>query len=228
VDDIVNSARRGKALRGLETADEEAEVDARLVYFTSGHWAAFGLEHTVHTVTHLVGADKADGKERLEELSASELRAGAWVLIVRGSDRDVLRHAADRELPPGLRETAALWRTALQRFLEKGPRGNSRAELRRRLEQEGCHRIPATVRGWLDNDRMIGPKDHEHTIEAIQRATGDSELQRRLRACKEAVSAIRSTHFAVAHRLAKQVLTSVTEWLDIETPAQELVEVEER
>ena len=57
----------------------------------------------------------------------------------------------------------------------------------RRLAREGCHRTAVTVRSWLKDDRLIGPKDAlDGALEAIQRATEDDELQKKVEACKEA------------------------------------------
>ena len=226
VDEIVDSVRRAQILRRLGTGEPGEEVAARLVYFTGGHWAPFGPDHSVNTVTHLRGVEIADAKDALRSVTVSDLRTGDLVVMVRGSDRDALRHAADQELPEGARETAAVWRAALRRFVEAG---HSPTELRRRLAREGCHRTAVTVRSWLKDDRLIGPKDAlDGALEAIQRATEDDELQKKVEACKEAIHQVRSAHFAVAFRLATQVLDRTREWLDIDTPPDQLVEVEER
>ena len=66
------------------------------------------------------------------------------------------------------------------------------------------------------------------TIEAIQQATGDAVLLEKLERCKEAIRLVRSKHFEIANRLARTVLEKAREWLDAETPPEELVEVEER
>ena len=146
--------------------------------------------------------------------------------MVRGSDRDALRHAVDRELPATTRDTATEWRSALRRFCSSG---HTQVELRRRLAREGCRRASVTIRSWLEDDRIIGPKDAlDGTIEAIQRATADTELAKKLSQCKDAIHLVRSTHLTVARRLATRVLEHAREWLDIDTPPDRLVEVEER
>ena len=227
VDEIVGRIRRARVLRQLGSADAGETVGACLVYFTGGHWAAFSPGYRVNSVSHLAHGGTADsGEEGLREVSAGELRPGDWILMVRGSDRDALRHAADRELPSDARQNAAEWQAALRRFIEDG---HTQTELRQRLAQEGCLRASATIRSWLLDDRIIGPKDAlEGTIERIQKATADARLEARLKSCKEAIHLIRSTHFTVAHRLAERVLDRAREWLDIDATPDELVEVEER
>ena len=227
VDEIVDRIRRARVLRQLGSADGGETVGACLVYFTGGHWAAFSPVYRVNSVSHLAhGGTTESGEEGLREIPAGELRPGDWILMVRGSDRDALRHAADQELPSSARDNAAEWRAALERFLGDG---HTQAELRRRLSQEGCHRASATIRSWLSDDRIIGPKDAlDGTIEAIQRATADSQLEASLRSCKEAIHLVRSAHLTVAHRLAERVLDRAREWLDIDATPDEIVEVEER
>ncbi|MDC1295008.1 DrmE family protein [Myxococcota bacterium] len=226
VDDIVDRVRRAQVLRRLGVDSAEDATPARLVYFAGGAWVPFGPNHSVNTVTHLVESGGSSDSDTLREVPSSELRSGDVVVMVRGSNHDALRHAADLVLPAGARETATLWRDALQRFLGAG---HTPRDLRSRLEREGCRRTPQTIRNWINNDRIIGPKDAlDGTIEAIQRATGDEELGQRLQGCSEAIHLVRSTHFTVAHKLAIRVLDSAREWLDADTRPDELVEVEER
>ena len=224
VDEVVDRFRRARVLRHFDGGDANENVPARLVYFTGGHWAAFGPKHRVNTVVHSRVSGGSD-EPTLNTVAASDLGPGDLVVMVRGSDREALRHEADRELPSGIRDTAAEWRRALRRFLDAG---QTPSELKRRLGQQGCHRSWPTIRAWLDDDgAAIGPKDDE-TLEAIQKATVDAELTSKLKDCREAIRRIRGTHLRVAHRLATKVLERVQEWLDIDTPPDQLVEVEER
>ena len=226
VDQIVDRVRRALILRRIGTGDGGEQVTARLVYFAGGHWAPFGPDYNVNTVTHLMESKTADDADGLRGVPAKDLRSGDRVVMVRGSDRDALRHAVDRELPATTRDTATEWRSALRRFIDSG---NTQVQLRHRLAREGCHRASVTIRSWLEDDRIIGPKDAlDGTIEAIQRATADAELAKKLSECKDAIHLVRSTHLTVARRLATRVLEHAREWLDIDTPPDQLVEVEER
>jgi len=226
VDEIVDRVRRAHVLRRLGGDAAGDEAPARLVYFAGGAWVPFGPNHSVNTVTHLVESGPSGDSDTLREISASELRSGDIVVMVRGSSHDALRHGADILLPAGAREMATLWRAALQRCLDAG---HTSTELRKQLEREGCRRTAQTIRNWLTNERIIGPKDAlTGTMEAIQKATGDPELGEKLQACKEAIHTVRGTHFTVAHQLAVRVLERAREWLDADTRPDELVEVEER
>lgn len=226
VDDVIDRVRRARVLRDLGSASGDELVEARLVYFSGGAWAPMGPHHAVNTVTHLIGSRDAGEEEALREIPASELRAGDVVVLVRESGHDAIRHAADSDLPAGAREAAAIWHGAINRFLAAGRTLN---ELKSKLDQVGCHRTIQTLRGWANNERIIGPKDsHLGTVRHIQKATGDVELRERLSECEAAIHTVRSAHMSAAARLAKQVLESAREWLDAETRPDELVEVEDR
>ncbi len=228
VDTVLDRARRVQVLGRLGRAESGEEVAAQLVYFAGGHWAPFGSNHRVNTVTHLMGsAREVDAKnaEGLRELAISELRQGDMVVLVRGSNHDAIRHAADKELPHGARKDAGEWRDALRRYI----RQHSLRELRRSLARHGCKRAQSTIDGWISDSLTIGPKGYfTGTIEAIQKATEDEQLLTNLKRCKEAIQLVRSTHFRVANDLAQTVLANAREWLDAETPPEELVEVDER
>ncbi len=225
VDEVIERARRNLALTELARLGEE-ETSASLVYFAGGHWAAFSSEYRLNKVTGLDAANESRPDEALRDVTVADLRPGDLVVMVRGSDSDAIRHAADQMLPAGAREMAAEWRAALVRFHEAG---HSQADIRRRLAAQGCKRVPQTIRGWLCDDRIIGPKDAlDGTIEAIQRTTGDEQLLARLDGCKNAIQLVRSTHFIVAQELYRKVLERTREWLDIDTSPDQLVEVENR
>jgi uncharacterized membrane protein YkvA (DUF1232 family) len=226
IDDIVDRVRRAAALRKLGGSNDHGteSVEVRLVYFHSGYWAPFTPDHRVNSVTHLFDPNRGGDARRigtsasekprgraeasegpadsLRELPASELRVGDRIVVVRGSEHDAIRHAADTELRPGLRQMAGEWREAVRRFLASG---KSVADLRRRLNEAGCKRTDQSIRLWAKEDRIIGPMGDD-TVAAIQQATGDERLAEVAVECSQAIAVVRGTHLSVAHRLAERVL----------------------
>jgi hypothetical protein len=228
VDEVVDRVRRAAVRRKLGVADDGAEsVDARLIYFGGGYWAPFTPDHRVNSVTHLFGGSQHEpSSDALREVPASELRVGDKIIVVRGSEHDAIRHAADAVLSPGKRAAAAEWQRAIRRFLESG---RSLVELRRKLEVEGCARASLTIRNWANDDRVIGPMGAEDgTLNAIQRATGDQLLKDRMDECLAAISLVRGTHLSIAHRLAEQVLATAHAHLDDLEASDEAVELDDR
>ena len=218
--------RRARALGQLDHGSHEM-VSARLYFFVGGYWAAFAPDYPILSVTHLMSGGGTGGSDdELRTIPAKELEPGDFVVLVRGSDRDALRHAVDEELPSGARDAASEWQKALLRFVESG---HSQAELIQRLAKKGCSRSGATIRRWLSDDRMIAPRDAlDGTLEAIQEATGDSRLAEVLNGCKEAIRLVRGMHIRVGRRLAAQLVERAREWIEVETAPDELIEVEER
>ena len=225
IDVVLMRGRRDRALRELDSNEDE-QVKARLVFFAGGSWAAFKPNFVVNTISQSRKSGSTDLENAIQETRARDLQPGDRVVLVRGSDRDAIRHAADETLPVGLRDQAAIWRGAMQRFVLKG---NPMRVLRERLAKSGCKRTMHTVGEWLSDEQIIGPRRAlQGDLEAILDATGDEILQREMDACKGAIARVRQEHWRVAGRLAQQVLERAQEWLDVDTAVEDLVEVEER
>ena len=222
-DEIVLRGRRARALQQLGAAADRG-VLARLLYFAGSSWVAFTPEHRVLQLVSL--GDSGDrGAEQLLQRRASELVAGDLVLLVRGSDRDAIREAVDAIAPAGLRELAAAWRGALERALRTG---SSYEELRCALSREGCPRTLPTLRGWIEDDSVIGPRDGHEDVDAILRATGDESLAACLDDCKRAIETLWRLHQKCGHQLTQEVVARVRERLSGGSVLDEAVEIEER
>ena len=219
-DDFVVNMRRAGALNYLRTVGGDP-VSARLVQFAGGYWAGFTELHRVHTVTHLVGADRS-GDEEIRETVASELVPGDLVLLLLGTDRDALREAVDAAAPRGTRDIAAIW----QRALRRSASGRTTDELVQRLAKAGCHRTPGTIERWLVDDSMIGPRGADD-VRAILSVTRDDELSAALAPCLTAISTLRGLHVKMASVLAARVRERARQWLDAGAVPDELVEVQD-
>lgn len=222
-DEVVLRGRRVRAMERLgSTTDRTAE--ARLIYFAGGGWAAFTPEHRV---LQLLSTERDSGESagQLAPRKASELGTGDLVLLVRGTDRDAIRNAVDAVAHTGLRDQAAAWRLALARALRSV---GSYEELRRRLAREGCRRTVATLRGWVEEENVIGPRDGDRDIDAILRATEDRDFQVQLDDCKRAVATLWRLHQQCGHRLTQEVVARVRDRLRDGSDLDEAVEIEER
>lgn len=224
-EEIVHRARHERTLRTLRD-DAPDRVDARLVYFSGGLWAAFLPSHPVQTATHLMQRldDSAAGAE-LRDVPATDLEIGDYVLLLRGSDRDALRDAVDAEAPVGTRVTASEWKRALRRWVEAG---RSVEDMERRLSRQNCRRTTATIRRWLEDEVMIGPRDEETDVPAIAQVTGDRTLLELGADCVAAIQTLRRLHLKVAHRLATKVMWTIRERLRAGVVPDDLVAIDER
>jgi uncharacterized membrane protein YkvA (DUF1232 family) len=224
-DDIVHAARHARALRALRDGSTD-RIDARLVHFSGGLWAAFLPSHPVQTATHLIERiDDSGPVAELRDVAAADLEVGDHVLLVRGSDRDALRDAVDAEAPAGTRAAASEWKRALRRWFESG---RSIEAVAAALATLNCRRTTMTVRRWLEDELMIGPRDADVDVAAIAKLTGDRVLASAEAECVAAIRLLRGLHLKVARRLAHQVVSTIRERMRAGVLADDLVAIDDR
>lgn len=221
-DEVVLRGRRARAIQQFGTTAERT-VAARLAYFVGGGWAAFAPKHRVLILAYDERGGQAE--QQLVPRPALEVGAGDRVLLVRGSDRDAIRERVDAIAPPQLRSQASAWRRALERALHSGL---SYEELRRRLASEGCRRTLGTLRGWVEDDSVIGPRDGGQDVDAIFRATGDRDLGGSLDLCKGGIEALWRLHQQCGHQLTQEVVARVRARLRDAALLDDAIEIEDR
>lgn len=222
LDEMASRSRRTQLLRRIRDESSETAL-ARLVHFAGGAWAAFSRESHVHTITHLLGETNAVRRE-LRETQAWELEPGDVVVLIRGSDRDVIRAVVDDFAPAGLRELAGAWRRALCRYAET----RDLDDIVARLSDAGCKRTRSTVARWLTDDTMIRLRHNRADIEAIARVTGDTELENCLDHCVDACDELFTLHAVVGRDLTDKVLDTARDWIAVGIAPDEVVDVDAR
>lgn len=224
-DEVIHDVRHARALRVLRDGSTD-RVAARLVHFSGGLWAAFLPSHPVQTATHLIEqiGDSGPAAE-LRDVAAADLEVGDHVLLLRGSDRDALREAVDAEAPAGARAAASEWKRALRRWVDSG---RSAEEAAAGLARLNCRRTTATVRRWLEDELMIGPRDEDVDVAAIAKLTGDRALAAAEAECVAAIRLLRGLHLKVAGRLADQVVSTVRERMRAGLLGDDLLAIDDR
>jgi hypothetical protein len=224
-DEVIHGVRHARALRALRDGSTD-RVAARLVYFSGGLWAAFLPSHPVQTATHLIEriGDSGPAAE-LRDVAATDLEPGDHVLLLRGSDRDALREAVDAEAPAGTRAAASEWKRALRRWVDSR---RSAEEAAAGLAKLNCRRTIVTVRRWLEDELMIGPRDEDVDVAAITKLTGDRALAAAEAECVAAIRLLRGLHLKVAGRLADQVVSTVRERMSAGLLGDDLVAIDDR
>lgn len=226
-EDMNSRARREIIENQLRLSDEET-IPARLVRFAGDSWALYTAGHVVNTLVSSVGAKSEISQEDLSirTIAVEELEPGDQVLLLRGSERDVIRSRVDEmEGSDDLRRKARIWQDALRRYRNQG---HPAAEIRRELIWSGCKRSIGTIKHWLDSDTMIGPRDRRNDLNAILALTKDPTLQLGLQECIDAISDLMSLHHAVARQLSREVIDKASDWLIAVELPEEVVEIDER
>lgn len=203
----------------------EATMVATLVHFDGGPYSFLTDSYEANVVTHLLCAITGgeDNKPDIQQKSVSELVVGDALLFHRGSDRDVIRAAADRILPPGIRDTASLWQDALRGYASKARL--TPEQVHRRLREAGCSRQHQAVKNWLESDYIIGPKSHAKDVPIIANVTKDPNLKRRMDDVLTAIGDVRIAHIRASHQLAREVVAHAVDVLrdrDAMSPIVEL------
>lgn len=199
--------RRERALRSAIQSDAGQTCEALLFWFADGHHVFLSPGKHVIRVTDVVNEND---EGRVHEIRAIEIEEGDHVLLHESAEGDALRELADSFLPDGVRETSRLWREALVSFKKRN--SLDIAQLSSMLAGSGCRRHPQTIKNWLENDHLIGPRS-ETDIDQIASLTGDQQLSACLAKCKDAVDMVRSAHIRAGTVLAGRVAAHIQDRL---------------
>jgi len=227
-DGLITAARRQRVTRAIQSSYDET-VEARVVHFAGDSWAMFTPDHVVNV---LVASSRETGFVSQEDLSirtvkARELDQSDLVLLLRGSDRDVIRSRVDElEGVRQLRKYARKWQEALR--VHRAKYDLSYKKLREQLATAGCRRSVPTIRHWITDNSMIGPRHGRVDLEAILAVTGSQDLGTNLDECESAIRELKGLHLSAAIQLAREVLETASEWLDAVESPEEVIEIDDR
>ncbi len=227
IQEYIRQGYRQRVCSSARSDGTEAEMPARLVVFDGGACAFLTESREANVVTHLLdnAIDDPETKADVKRKRTSELNVGDALLFNRGSDRDVIRMAADEILEPGVRDTASLWRQALVEYSSR--ESLSSDQLHARLRAGGCPLLHQTIRNWLDNDQIIAPQAYKRDVAVVARVTSDQRLSVRMDSVLSAISEVRSAHLRASHQIAKQVLARAVNILKEQDQAASMIELAE-
>ena len=177
----------------------------KLVVFNNDQCAFFTAAHHCIVITDLI--DENTKQSEVQRLVIDNLKPGDHLLF-RDSDKDLIREVADRGLASNnqshFREIAGMWKESLKNALTKyGLDG-----LIKRLRETGCNRHPATIKNWLENEEIIGPRFGKD-IDKIIIATKDERLKANVVKVKNAIRAVRGAHLQASSFLTRQLINKM-------------------
>lgn len=204
--EMIMKRRQYKKYAGTDYTTND-NVDGKLVLFTDRRFCFMTNTHKVPVVTNIIVKKALD--ENIEYAGVNGLKEGDYILFME-SDRDLIRNIADEMLKKDekseLRDTAKLWKVALLEEYNNLTRDLER--LVRILSVYGCTKHQVTIKQWLFDKELIGPRDM-NDLDAIASATRDPELKERLDEVKAAIEEIRSAHLQAGEYLARKLLLSL-------------------
>jgi hypothetical protein len=174
----------------------ETSQPATIVRFVGRSWMAMTEDHRL---VCLAAPTRDRAKSAVQDVDLSDLRPGARIIVREGGEKDVIKGLAEqicgKEKYDRLRQNASLWREALK------TRAADPWLVADQLKRVGVRRHIATVRSWLTNSSLIGPRSDEDVL-AIAEAF---PLPRKTRAdwkdCCDAISELRGLHLSAGMRL---------------------------
>jgi hypothetical protein len=202
-----SAARRERAVRSAREGSKDGSCEAILAWLSDGRYVFLTPGRKLVRVTGVVRGETTD---EVEEIVAREVEEGDFLLMPSSADTDLIRKLADRALPEDARSRASLWRDALRLYVME--RDLTITELQALLASEGCQRHRQTLRGWLEDDTVIGPRSPED-LASIAKLTQHSALLRGLQECQDAISAIRVAHVRAGSILAGHVADQIQDLL---------------
>jgi hypothetical protein len=167
---------------------------AILSRFVGTSWAAFTTDHEC-----LVLEANAAGHATVRRVSSGDIRPGQRIVMRESGDRDVIRMFAERSCGEARYSerlnAAGLWRDALQRSRRTAQ------EISVIMASGGPRRNVETIRGWLRNPNIFGPRQTSD-VDVIAAAFGSNVSQARWVDCHNAISELRSRHIAAGNAVS--------------------------
>ncbi len=192
----------------------EAVEMAIFCRFVGYSWAAFTPDHEC-----LVLDANAAGRASVRKISSGDLRVGQRIVMREAGARDVIRVFAEQRCGAAKYadrlKAADLWRGALKRS------NRSAQDISRILATGGASRNVETIRSWLRNPNIFGPRQLSD-VDVIAGAFGDGVAPARWTDCVNAISELRSHHIAAGNALSSLIEKKLGDLL-IERAEKEIV-----
>jgi hypothetical protein len=220
----------------------EATTEAIQVELSEDRFAFLTKSFKVAVVNDLLSG-KATEADEIPRETVAELKTGDYVIFREGAESDLIREIAERGLEKlgrkNLIKVAELWKQALRNFEKKAYQivsymkektgeyyyGDTTSAVAFILRKMGCNRHRQTIRNWLTNDDLIGPRS-DKDLQIIADTTGDTELKSRLQDVRLAIKEVRGAHLQASRFLARKLIESLPGYLKNITTQTMTIEIE--
>ena len=181
--------------------------------FSGSSWAAFTPDHQC-----LLLDSSVEERAAVRSVDCRDLRVGQRIVMREQGERDVIRDIAEQlcgaEKYEKLIGEASLWRQALKR-------ANCTPEMvATALAAAGVKRNLETIRSWLRNPLMFGPRQYSD-LDVIAEAFGSAFPATRWDACSRAIHDLRSLHISAGSRLGRLIVDKLRD-IQVDSSDQEI------
>lgn len=220
----------------------DVTTEATQVELSEDRYAFLTKNFKVAVVNDLFSG-KATESDEIPRKTVAELKTGDYAIFKEGAESDLIREIAKMGLEKSGRKNlikvAGLWKQALRNFEENAYQiasymkektggyyhGDTTHAVVYILRGMGCNRHPQTIRNWLRNDDLIGPR-RDKDLQIIADTTGDTELKSQLQDVRLAIKEVRGAHLQASSFLAKKLIESLPSYLKNVTTQTMTVEIE--
>ena len=196
--------------KGLPPQSDYSEdtVEAHYVGFVGNTFSYLTPGHALPVVTHLIRGSGTD-RGHVPQRTIRDLRIGDFVLFRDGSNRDVVQLFAEDLM--GSERYAEVWAVATSWRESLLSCGETSHEIYRQLKHAGLERHYVTVRNWLYNEHLIGPKE-SGDLKIIETVAGP--LPHSWSTIWKAIETIRGYHTSAGFEISKWLLNEIPDQLD--------------
>ncbi|MCK1480543.1 ATP-binding protein [Bradyrhizobium sp. 197] len=186
----------------IDVSSNEQTEDAHIVRFVGQSWMPMAVDYRP---VCLVQGGSEGRKSGVEHIEISDLRPGMRIIVREGGEKDVIKAVAQDicgdEKYDRLWKRASLWRDALK----SGDSDPSRVA--RRLQDSGVRRHIVTLRSWVTNPSLIGPRSDDDVLAIAKAFPIEGQSSADWKGCCEAISELRGLHLSAGTRLADHLVT---------------------
>ena len=156
LDDVDEFILVSKIRRFIEGSDVNEElIDVYPIELSEDRIYLSSVNHTLLSISR-----NSRGDLEVHNKKPNKLNAGDFI-VLRSSERDIIRDYADKILlsegKTSLRQIAESWKVEFRALKEK----YNYDEIFRLYKEKGGQRLKISVKNWLDEENMIGPKYYE-------------------------------------------------------------------
>lgn len=188
-----------------DNEEDEQTVESRLVELSNNYFVFLTDSYPIPVVTGYVTGSSVD--EEIPQRTLAKIRIGDFLLFRESAEGNVLRTIADLGLAKSgkghLRNVASLWQKALRAYHSAVNKKTSAVILA--LKNAGCKKTDLTIRNWIFNDLLIGPRRFSD-LKLIAEVTGDRELKAKLAEIRSAIREVRGAHLQASSFLVNKLL----------------------
>ena len=195
---------------------------ATIVRFVGRSWMAMTDDHRPAC---LLAAGNEQKRSAIDDLDIQDLRPGIRIIVREGGEKDVIRAIAQqlcgKDRYDQLRRQSSLWREALRSG------GSDLWSVARRLEANGIRRHIVTIRSWLADAALIGPRSADDVLAISAAFPMHGKTEADWKACSHAIGELRSLHLSAGANLTDQLVARCGRLLFEPAESETAVEFEE-